>query len=104
MDQHSAPPLSADQLQEPPAVHLATGMIAATRDLSCEEAFELLDERAVDDGSLSAAAQKVIRREVPAAGEGDPLAADPRLVAARRERWAIRDAGDLTGREAPDRR
>lgn len=103
MDQHSATLLSADQLRESPAVHLATGMIAVLHDVSCAEAFELLDEKAIDDGSLSAAAQNVIRRGATASGGGAPVPG-PRSTAARRERWAIQDAGDLQGDEASERR
>ena len=103
MDRNADPPLTADQLLEPPTVHLATGMIAAELDLTCEEAFELLHDRALGDGSLAEIAQKVIRREIPATCDRGPASAPSgsRRAAARREHWAIRDAGDLAGDTTP---
>lgn len=96
MPQH-APSLTEDQLREPPAVHLATGMIAAELDLSCADAFERLHERALGDGSLAVVAQKVVSREIPASCDDDARP-DPRSVAAGRGRWSINNADDLVSR------
>ncbi|MDN5919493.1 MAG: hypothetical protein L0I76_31080 [Pseudonocardia sp.] len=107
MNQHSVPPLSEDQLREPPVVHLAIGMIAAELDLSCVEALDLLHERAVDGArSLAAAAQDVVDREIIVSGDGRSAAPrwGRRSSAVGRGRWAIRNAQDLVGRERAGRR
>ncbi|MBW0105298.1 ANTAR domain-containing protein [Pseudonocardia sp. KRD291] len=107
MNQPSASPLSEDQLRESPTVHLATGMIAAERDLSCTAAFEVLHERALDrDLSLLTAAHEVVRRDTPSSGGGGstPAHDDCRPAALGRGRWMIRNAQDLVRREDAGRR